>query len=162
MRVPLWVPLAFFAALVIATVQWGRSERRAGAASVLVAQADSARAVAEQRADSLARAFTVDTVTLTRWRTRTDTLRTTLTLTDTVEVAGFLAAQDSVIAACTQALTTCGERVKALSDVVAAWERRDAALALARPSWWDGARVRASWLSGGLVAGAVLTLWMTR
>lgn len=82
----------------------------------------AALAVAEARAHSLAqRRAVADTVyrTATRTLTRTlatvDTLRDSLTLTDTVEVIRFIAAQDTAIISCRAAITSCEVRV-ALAD----------------------------------------------
>lgn len=100
-----------------------------GVLAVLVvryeAQRGTARAEVQRLttlSDSLARVtarvdtlYSVDTATFTRWRTVRDTLRDSLTITDTVEVIRFIAVQDSTIAACSAALLTCDERV-ALRD----------------------------------------------
>lgn len=118
--------------------------------------------------DSLARVVArVDTQyvrevqTFTRWRTVRDTLRDSLTITDTVEVTRFIAVQDSTIAACSAALVTCDDRVRLrdqrlliLSD----------SLPKALATEWRGkvtaARQRA--LTVGVVAGALAALLLVR
>lgn len=79
----------------------------------------------------------VDTVTVERWRTLTriethrDTLRDSLTITDTVEVRTFIAVQDSVITACHAVISSCEEgkrvrdhRIAALDSLNRDTERR--------------------------------------
>lgn len=108
-----WLPLALAVALG-AALWWARTaERRVGAttARLVTLEADSARlARAAGRLDTV---YRTQTRTLTRWRDSTVTLRDSLTITDTVEVVRFIAVQDSTIAACSAALTTCEQRVAA-------------------------------------------------
>lgn len=56
-----------------------------------------------------------DTVALTKWRTRYNEVRDTVTLTDTVNVRNVLFIADSTIISCSNALETCEHRV-ALRD----------------------------------------------
>lgn len=105
--------------------------------------------------------YSVDTATFTRWRTVRDTLRDSLTLTDTVEVVRFIAVQDSTIAACSAALLTCEQRVS-LRD------QRILILSDSLPrevaKQWRGkvttARQRS--LTVGVVAGALAALLLAR
>lgn len=86
------------------------------------AKADSLTVVAEQThraVDSLKRVeaalrerYTVDTVVLTRWRTRWDSLK----VTDSVPVEVLVYVADSTIRACTLALGTCEARVAAATE----------------------------------------------
>jgi hypothetical protein len=55
--------------------------------------------------------YRTDTLRLTRWRTRWDTLITERHYHDTVWVERVIAVADSTIRACTQALGTCERRV---------------------------------------------------
>jgi len=111
-RLP-WGPL-LAAVLLGAALWWARAaERRVGAAQARIVALEAVRdslAAAAARLDTVYRA---DTLRLTRWRVRVDSLRDSLTITDTVEVVRFIAVQDSTIAACTAALGTCEQRVAA-------------------------------------------------
>lgn len=102
-----------------------RAERRAAMAT---AAADSLR----RRGDSLAAAYTVDTLRLTRWVTRWDSV-TMPGVVDTVPVEVIVAVADSTIRACTLALGTCEERVKTERE-------RGDSLAAAAASWKKIAR----------------------
>ena len=116
--------LATAALVVVLVLAYGCEQRKRGAAEALTAT------IAKER-DSLARAsrridtvYRRDTMRLTRWRDSVVTLRDSLTLTDTVEVVRFIAVQDSTIAACSVALTTCEERVAVRDRQLDAWRRQ--------------------------------------
>lgn len=94
----------------------GRAEARIAA---LRAVNDSLIA-ASRRVDTV---YVRDTLRLTMWRTRLDTLRDSLTITDTVEVLRYIAVADSTIAACTDALRTCEARVAVRDERIVALER---------------------------------------
>lgn len=70
------------------------------------------------RVDSV---FVHDTVRLTQWRTRFDTLQDTVLqhLTDTVKVREFVRVADSTIAACSAVVLTCEARVAARDSLIA-------------------------------------------
>ena len=119
MKLPWYVPLVLAVALAVAVRGCQRAEREKGAIGVQLAQS-------EARGDSLrARRAIVDTLyrtqtrTLTRTLATVDTLRDSLTITDTVEVVRFIAAQDSAIVACQRVVVTCEARV-ALADSLTA------------------------------------------
>lgn len=99
-----------------------RAEERAETAT---AAADSLRRVA----DSLEGAYRVDTLTLTRWRTRWDSI-VGPGRTDTLTVEKVTLVADSTIRACTAALSTCEQRVAvehergdSLATAAANWQR---------------------------------------
>lgn len=98
--------------------QW--AEREIGTA---LAERDTARA-ANQRAARRIRvaelALRVDTIRLTRWLTIRDTLRDSLTITDTLEVLRFIAVQDSALQACVDVRRSCEMLALALRDSAAA------------------------------------------
>lgn len=77
---------------------------------------DSAITVLRQDSARLAGQFRVDTLNLTRWRTKWDTLlaRVTDTLkrTDTVTIERVIAIADSTIRSCERAFTTCEQRAQ--------------------------------------------------
>jgi hypothetical protein len=104
--------------------------------------------------------FRRDTIRFTRWRDRVVTLRESLTVTDTVEVVRFIAAQDSTIQACSAALLTCDERVRlrdARFDAAAsAWRAERAVLAARVPTLTDKLRTAALWSGVGALAVTVL------
>ena len=119
MKLPWYAPLALAGALALSVYSCQRAEREKGATKVLLAQSEAV-------GDSLrARRAVVDTVyrtqtrTLTRTLATVDTLRDSLTITDTVEVVRFIAAQDSAIVACQRVVLTCEARV-ALADSLTA------------------------------------------
>lgn len=102
------------------------------------------------------------TETITLWRDSVVTLRDSLTITDTVEVVRFIAAQDSTIAACSAALLTCDERVR-LRDArfdaaVLAWRAREAVLTARVPTRWQRIVSALTWMGAGmslLILGAL-------
>jgi hypothetical protein len=113
---------------------------------------------AKTRRDSIAgevasAVVTRDTVRLTQWITKRDTLRRTLTLTDTVRVAQFIAVQDSTIHVCREAvgsLTTLCQR----KDTVIADLRAQLAVHVSAPPRASVAQ-RVLWGLGGLAVGYV-------
>lgn len=102
-----------------------RAERRAVTAEEA---ADSLR----RRGDSVAVVYQVDTLRLTRWMTRWDSV-TLPGVVDTVPVEVLVAVADSTIRACTVALSTCELRV-------ATERERGDSLAVAAASWRKVAR----------------------
>jgi hypothetical protein len=113
---------------------------------------------AKTRRDSIAgevasAVVTRDTVRLTQWITKRDTLRRTLTLTDTVRVAQFIAVQDSTIHACREAvgsLTTLCQR----KDTLIADLRAQLAVRVSAPPRASLSQ-RVLWGLGGLAVGYV-------
>lgn len=101
------------------------AKRRAETAT---AAADSLR----RRGDSLAARYTVDTLRLTRWQTRWDSI-TLPGRVDTVPREILIRVADSTIQACTLALGTCEERVRTERE-------RGDSLAAAAASWRKVAR----------------------
>ncbi len=110
-------------------------------------------------------AYTRDTVELTRWRTRWDsvTVRWTDTLrrVDTLTIDRVIAVAEGTINACTQALGTCEARVMALAgDTLLLRRQRDSVQALfdraAKPKRW-GCTVGVSYTVGDLVDQRGLT-----
>lgn len=103
--------------LLLAAVLWA-TERHGR--TVAEQRADSLTAVAQQRgravdslevvAESLAGVYQIDTLRLTRWRVRWDSIRVP-GATDTIPVEVVVRVADSTILACTAALQTCEERV---------------------------------------------------
>ena len=80
--------------------------------------------------------YKTDTLRLTQWRTRYDTLVETRNIHDTVWVQEFIAVADTTIKLCTAALKTCEQRValeakradmaeRALKDVTAGAARKE-------------------------------------
>ena len=119
MKLPWSVPLVLAVALAVAVRGCQQAERDIGATELALKQS-------EARGDSLrARRAIVDTVyrtqtrTLTRTLAMVDTLRDSLTITDTVEVVRFIAALDSTVVACQAVVRTCEQRL-ALADSLTA------------------------------------------
>ncbi len=121
---------------VLAVAQF---EYRAAAKAEVALAAALARAdTAERRADSLAAAYRVDTVTLWRVKRTTDTLTATVDhwKHDTLEVVSYVTLADSTIRACTAALGTCEARIAAEREGRRALEAATlAALALGKRPW---------------------------
>lgn len=94
-----------------------------------------------------------DTIRLTQWVTKRDTLRTTLRLTDTIRVREFIAVQDSTIHACREAvgsLTTLCQR----KDTLIADLRAQLAVRVSAPPKASVAQ-RVLWGLGGMAVGYV-------
>jgi hypothetical protein len=125
-------------------------QRRIGAEQVLTAQARADAAKWKRTADSLAKAYHVDTVRLTKIRRVTDSLTLTVDRwkTDTLKVVEYVIAADSTIRVCSQALATCEARVGAERQRVLAAQRETAALKAQMPS-----KAR-KWLGMAISAGA--------
>jgi hypothetical protein len=120
-------------------------QREIGRREVLLAQSANELRVAKARADSLERAYRVDTVRLTRLKVVTDTMTTTVERWkhDTLEVVRYVVQADSTIKACTQALATCDQMVGAERKGREAAEAQVAILRQRMPSklapWRHGA-----------------------
>lgn len=97
-----------------------------------------------------------DTIRLTRWRDRWDSVR----VTDTVTVAQVVYVPrpfaDSVISACYAVLRSCEARVAVRDTLIQALRQTLAAEQAARPSLLRVAVDRAVWAAVGVGIGAVL------
>lgn len=139
--------------LMLACHQRDNALREEGAMRVKLAelQAKTARdSVAEHEANAVVRR---DTVVLQRWITKRDTLRTTLTLTDTIRVAQFIAVQDSTIGACRQTVVDLGVSC-ARKDTLLADLRAQLAVRVSAPPQASKTQ-RVLWGLGGLAVGVV-------
>lgn len=100
-----------------------------------------------------------DTVVLTQWVTKRDTLRLTLKLTDTIRVAQFIAVQDSTIHACRESVSalavSCARKDTLLADL-----RAQLAVRVAAPPTASFSQ-RLLWGLGGLALGAVVDRALT-
>ena len=134
MTLPRWLPLAAIGAL-LALLAFG--VRRDGFARDelrrLTVEADSLRRVSA-RVDTI---YARDTLRLWRRIATVDTLRETLTLTDTLEVVRFIAAQDTAIRVCVAALLTCEQRVAVRDARLVVEADRYRALAATMPTRWE-------------------------
>jgi hypothetical protein len=118
---PLVLALAF---LPLAVFLWDRdrdARQTLQSAAAHVQWADSARKAAEQRAKNAEARYRVDTLRLTQRIITRDTLRQTLTITDTLEVRTFIAAQDSALDQCLVVVQSCEARVAAEIDLRESW-----------------------------------------
>lgn len=105
----MWWVLAFVLLLGSVALAWrardeallakGRAEERVRALTAQLHR-DSLTA---HRADSVVR---VDTIRLVRWTRDYDTIRTTLRITDTVQVKQFVGVADSVVSSCRRAVSS--------------------------------------------------------
>lgn len=89
-----------------ALVERGAAEQRNAQMAMVIADLTVKAEADSARADSLSRVAAVDTVMLTRWLTRYDTLRDTLNVHDTLSVIRYVAAADSTIHACRAAVSS--------------------------------------------------------
>lgn len=99
---------------------WNHTQREIGRRDILLAQARLETKNASHRADSLATVYKVDTIRLTKLKTRFDTSFVRLVdsipverrITDTIRVpVQVLVEAKEAITACTDALRTCEQRV---------------------------------------------------
>jgi hypothetical protein len=99
----------------VALIDKGKAEERARVA-------DSALKVLGPLMAHADTVFRHDTVTLTRRITETTTIRDTLLkhLTDTIRVKEFIAASDSAIHACTEAVSSCAVKLRLKDQEIAA------------------------------------------
>lgn len=104
-----------------------------------------------KRADSV---VTVDTLRLVRWVKAYDTVRTTLRITDTVDVKRYVQTADSTIAACRQSVTSLTLSCAAKDSVIADLRAMNAVKIApsARVPWHQ----KVLWGLGGVVIGRVL------
>jgi hypothetical protein len=150
------------AALFLPLAVWliDRDRDTLHAAQAQVQHADSLRAVAERRAKDAEARYTVDTVRLTKRIVTRDTLRTTLTLTDTLEVKVFIEAQDSALDACLVVVQSCEARVAAEIDLRESWRGKyDASEQLRhaeRVTWQQQVKRGAVLVGAGIIIGFVV------
>ncbi len=139
-------------------------QRQLGREQVLTAQARSDAAKWRRTADSLAKAYHIDTVRATKWKTKWDStgLRQLERVVDSLKALGVakpesvpvlvpvgtLATADTAIKSCTKALATCDQLVGAERQRAIAAQREIAALKAQMPS-----KAR-KWLGMALSAGA--------
>jgi hypothetical protein len=120
-------------------------QRQIGAITAQLHQADSALAVWQERADSLAQAYHIDTVRLTYYRSKVDTLSVDVERwkRDTIQVVRYVALADSTVKACTLALHDCEARVGAVQHALDASQTEVRLLKLQVPppsrKWQDRA-----------------------
>lgn len=163
--IPLWgVRLGIGVALLSATL-WvkscydGEIERRAA----LQHTADSLRVTlkAQQKAaDSLVKAFRVDTVRVTQTVTRWRTLRDTLTFSDTVRLtvreSVIVAAADTAVAQCTRTLDTCEAIVAAKDSQLVTLRAQIMNEARRQPGFFRRTAKGMQWLGAGVILGLVI------
>ena len=131
-----------------------RNQYRLGQLSLRLASADSVAKVARHEADLLAGVYRVDTLRLTRLKTITDSFTVTVERwkRDTLKVVEYVIRTDSTIAACTQALATCNQRVAAIGKERDAVREANRILIAQQPSALAGWKRRGE----GLIVGALL------
>lgn len=137
---------------------WQDRQRAIGRLEVELRQSRSDYQTLIARADSLARAYHIDTVRLTTYRLRLDTLTTTVELWkhDTVTVTQYVATADSTVRACSTALQTCAARASALSGALVASEASYQALKRLQPRPGAIWRQRAAGALAGVAVYALL------
>lgn len=116
--------LAIYGALVVCLFglkyAYDKHQQEIGALTVLLEHseksADEYREASRVNAERYAKAVK----TFTRLKTRTDTLRDSLVITDTLKVKEYVAAADSTIKACSLVVLTCEDVQKSLRGQIAA------------------------------------------
>lgn len=153
-----YVALLFALSTLIAG--YNHYQREIGRREILIAQARKDGAAARRRADSLEKAYRVDTLRLWKIKRETDSLTVTVDRWkhDTIEVVRFVTKADSTIRSCTLALATCEQRVGAERDGRLAAERENRILMKQMPGPLAPWRHRIE----GAVAGAVLQWGISR
>ena len=101
------------AALVTGYAGFVHTQREIGKRDIQIHQYEVANADLRHEADSLRKAYKVDTLRLTKIRRVTDSLTVTVEQWkhDTLRVVEYVAQADTTIKACTKALSTCEARV---------------------------------------------------
>ncbi len=148
----------FLVVFLAAKYAYDRHQREIGKLSVLLEQseksADSFREASRINAGRYAKAVK----TFTRLKTRTDTLRDSLVITDTVKVKEYVAAADSTIKACSLVVLTCENVQNSLKGQIAA---QDTTIGLLKRSAKGSKLSRignaAILLGVGIVVGNVVT-----
>lgn len=133
MKVKPWMVIVVL--LLMGTTAWALERVARSKAEARAHTADSMVVVLGKRADSLASVYRADTVRLTQWRTRWDSI-VGPGRTDTLTIERVIAVADTTIRACTAALSTCelrvavaNERADSAQSAAASWKR------LARGPW---------------------------
>jgi hypothetical protein len=137
-----WVLLfLLLAAVLYATDRHARSvaETRADSATALAQEARAAVDSLKQIEASLRELYRTDTVTLTRWRTRWDSI-VGPGRTDTLTVGQVIGVADSTIRACTAVVQTCEQRVAVATERGDSAEREAAHWQEAATQWRKVAR----------------------
>ena len=162
---PAWAPrVAALAALAVAALAAKSCYDGSVAERALLQHTtDSLRVVLARqahRADSLEKAFRVDTVRLTqsviRWRTLRDTLTFSDTVRLTVRESVLVAAADTAIRQCTRTLDTCEAIVAVKDSQITTLQAQVRAERKRRPGWFKRTTRAATWLALGIVAGRVM------
>jgi hypothetical protein len=133
---------------------WQDRQRAIGRLEAQLVTVTAEKKLLLARADSLARAYRIDTVRLTKFKPVFDTLKIDVDRWkyDTVKVTEFVALADSTVKACSAALSTCEARVGAISGALAASETANQALRRLLPPPSAAWRHRAA----GAIAGVAL------
>jgi len=143
---------------VAAVSAYNAHQQQIGQLKLRLAQAEQQVAVAQRRADSLDKRYTVDTVRFNRWRTKWDTVYhlTVDTLPGKVDSifvpVRILATADSTIRACSQVVLTCEQRVGAERQISAGLREENRILRRQIPS------AITPWIDRGLGAGVVYAI----
>ena len=125
-------------------------QREIGKRDLLIAAAERTNADLRHLADSLAKAYRVDTVRFRVIRTQVDTLTRTVEnwKTDTLKVVEYVTKADSTIKVCSMALATCEERVAVAQR---GWDGARKEIAILKANYPSKAR---PWLYGAIGLGA--------
>lgn len=113
-----------------------------------------------QRADSLTKAFRVDTVrtteVVTRWKVLRDTLTFSDTVTLTVRESVLVAAADTAIAQCTRTLDTCEAIVAAKDSQITTLTAQVTNEAKRSPGFFRRTAKGFQWLGAGVILGLAI------
>ena len=142
---------AVIAAMLISGYNmWAYHMQEVGKRDLLIAQHERANSDLRRQADSLAKVYRTDTLRLTKWRLRTDTMTTTVELwkRDTLRVVEYVTKADSTIRVCAAALQTCEQRVGVAQR---GWDGARAEIALLKKQMPSKGQ---KWLWGAIGVGA--------
>lgn len=124
-------------------------QREVGKRDLLIAQHERTNADLRHQADSLSKVYRTDTLRLTTYRLKLDTLTTTVELWkhDTLEVVQYVQQADSTVKVCSLALATCEQRVAVAQR---GWDGARDEIALLKRQMPSPAK---KWLYGALGVG---------
>ncbi len=154
MRIPAWAPLVLAGALLL----WQRdcSMKAQGALQAEVKAAEQRYAALEERGIVYDTTYVRDTVTLTRWRTQYESVRTQNEYRDTVWVKQFVLTADSTIKSCSVALETCEHRVALRDSMIGNLKQQLGLEKKRRPGLFAQLGQKAIWLGIGIGVDRIL------
>lgn len=155
-----WIWLAVFALLAIGVYRWDVSaNRRYGALAQRAQQLQDENRNWRRLTESLGTSLRTQTVTVNRTLVRRETVLDSILRVDTLVLTRresvLVAVADTVIRACTEALNTCAELVRAKDRVIANRESTITLERKLRPSFGDKLRSALVFAAAGYLVAKV-------